>query len=211
MALPADVLERDSLLRAREALIERWGRLDILVNGAGGNIPGATLTPETTFFDLAPEAFQQVVDLNLVGTLLPTQLFGQMMAEQGSGTVVNISSMAAQRAITRVAGYSAAKAAVENLTHWLAMELARQHGGGIRVNAIAPGFFVGEQNRRLLLNPDGSLTERGKTIIDHTPMGRFGEPEELLGTLLWLCSDASRFVTGVVIPVDGGFLSFSGV
>ncbi len=177
----------------------------------GGNLPGATLTPQNTFFDLESQAFQQVVDLNLVGTVLPSQVFGAPMATQGRGVIVNISSMAAQRAVTRVAGYSAAKAAVDNFTRWLATELARRYGEGLRVNAIAPGFFIGDQNRRLLLNEDGSLTARGQAIVEHTPMGRFGEPEELVGTLIWLCSDAARFVTGVVVPVDGGFSAFTGI
>ena len=146
-----------------------------------------------------------------MGTVLPTQVFGAVMTEGGAGSIINVSSMAAMRSITRVVGYSAAKAAVDNLTRWLAMELGQRYQGAMRVNAIAPGFFVGNQNRRLLLNEDGSLTERGRTIIDHTPLGRFGEAEELLGTLVWLCSDASRFVTGVVVPIDGGFAVTSGV
>ena len=211
LATPADVLVQEQLEQVRDAVLARWGRIDGLVNAAGGNLPGATLSPDRTVFDLSQEALRQVVDLNLLGTILPSQVFGAVMAEQGAGSVVNISSMAAQRAITRVAGYSAAKAAVENFTRWLATEFARKFGDGLRVNAIAPGFFIGEQNRRLLLNEDGSLTDRGQTIIQHTPMGRFGEPEELVGTLLWLVSDASRFVTGVVVPVDGGFSAFSGV
>ncbi len=211
MAVPADVLEQAQLEQVRSAVIERWGRIDGLVNAAGGNMPGATLTPDKTVFDLSQEAFRQVTDLNLLGTILPSQIFGAVMAEQGAGSIVNISSMAAQRAITRVAGYSAAKAAVDNFTRWLATEFALKFGDGLRVNAIAPGFFIGEQNRRLLLNEDGSLTDRGQTIIRQTPMGRFGEPDELVGTLLWLISDASRFVTGIVVPVDGGFSAFSGV
>ena len=211
LATPADVLVQEQLEQVRDAVLARWGRIDGLVNAAGGNLPGATLSPDRTVFDLSQEALRQVVDLNLLGTILPSQVFGAVMAEQGAGSVVNISSMAAQRAITRVAGYSAAKAAVDNFTRWLATEFARKFGDGLRVNAIAPGFFIGEQNRRLLLNEDGSLTDRGQTIIQHTPMGRFGEPEELVGTLLWLMSDASRFVTGVVVPVDGGFSAFSGV
>ncbi len=211
LAVPADVLIQEQLEQVRETVLARWGRIDGLVNAAGGNLPGATLSPDRTVFDLSQEALRQVVDLNLLGTILPSQIFGAVMAEQRAGSVVNISSMAAQRAITRVAGYSAAKAAVDNFTRWLATEFARKFGDGLRVNAIAPGFFIGEQNRRLLLNEDGSLTERGQTIIQHTPMGRFGEPDELVGTLLWLMSDASRFVTGVVVPVDGGFSAFSGV
>jgi NAD(P)-dependent dehydrogenase (short-subunit alcohol dehydrogenase family) len=209
LALTADVLRRDELIAARDRVVNRWGRLDILVNAAGGNVPGATLEPGASVFDLPEEAFREVVDLNLLGTLLPTQVFGAVM--DGEGSIVNVSSMAAPRAITRVVGYSAAKAAVENLTRWLAVELARTHGAGLRVNAIAPGFFIGEQNRRLLLESDGTLTERGRTIVERTPAGRFGEADELVGTLLWLCGPGAAFVTGAVIPVDGGFSAFSGV
>lgn len=211
LATPADVLEPAELERVRDDVLERWERIDLLVNAAGGNVGGATLSPEQTFFDLEPTAMRQVMDLNFHGSFLPTQVFAAAMAERGSGGIVNISSMAAMLAVTRVAGYSAAKAAIDNFTRWLATTLARDHGPELRVNAIAPGFFVAEQNRALLLNADGSLTDRGRSIIDNTPMGRFGEPEELLGTLLWLCSDASRFVTGAVVPVDGGFSVFSGV
>ncbi len=216
LALPADVLDRGQLEAARDAVLERWGRVDILVNAAGGNVPAATLTDDRTVFDLPKEAFAQVFDLNLLGTLLPTQVFGEAMARPRaggapSGCIVNISSMAAQRTLTRVIGYSAAKAAVDNFTRWMAVELARRYGEGLRVNAIAPGFFIGEQNRALLLNPDGSLTARGRTIVEHTPAGRFGEPEELVGTLVWLCGPGAAFVNGVVVPVDGGFSAFSGV
>jgi NAD(P)-dependent dehydrogenase (short-subunit alcohol dehydrogenase family) len=203
-ALPADVLQRDQLIAARERLLERWGRVDILVNAAGGNVPGATLSEESSVHDLPEQAFREVLDLNLVGTLLPTQVFGAAMQR---GSIVNVSSMAADRALTRVVGYSAAKAAVENLTRWLAVELAPD----VRVNAIAPGFFVGEQNRRLLLRDDGELTERGRAIVDRTPAGRFGEADELIGAVLWLCGPGATFVTGAVIPVDGGFSAFSGV
>ncbi len=211
IAIPCDVLNAEQLAAARDAILDKWGQIDILVNAAGGNVADATIMPDESFFEMPPAAFQQVNDLNLLGTVLPTQIFGATMAEQGSGAIVNISSMAAQRILTRVVGYSAAKAAVDNFTRWLAVELARKHGEGVRVNAIAPGFFIGEQNRDLLLDADGSLTARGQTIVDHTPMGRFGEPDELVGTLLWLCSPAARFVTGVVVPVDGGFSAFSGV
>ena len=203
-ALVADVRERDALVAARERLLERWGRVDILVNAAGGNVAAATLGDGMGVFDLPEDAFRDVVDLNLVGSLLPSQVFGAAME---SGAIVNVSSMAADRAITRVIGYSAAKAAVENLTRWLAVELAP----AVRVNAIAPGFFVGEQNRRLLLGDDGELTERGRAIVAHTPAGRFGEAEELVGTVLWLCGPGASFVTGTVVPVDGGFSAFSGV
>ncbi len=211
MPLPADVLSKAQLRAACEAVLAEWGRVDILVNAAGGNTPDATVFGELTFFDLTQEAFERVVQLNLVGTLLPSQVFGQVMVDRGQGAILNISSMTAQRPLTRVLGYGAAKSAVDNYTRWLAVELASKYGEGLRVNAIAPGFFVGEQNRDFLYNPDGSPSARGKLIIDHTPMGRFGEPEELVGTALWLCSDASRFVTGVVVPVDGGFSAFSGV
>ena len=211
LATPADVLDPSALERVRDGLLREWGSVDLLVNAAGGNQPGATLRPDQSVLDLDETAMRQVMDLNFFGTLLPTQVFLAPMVERGRGAIVNVSSMAADRAITRVAGYSAAKAAVENLTRWLAVTLAKRHGPGIRVNAIAPGFFVGEQNRSLLFEPSGDLTPRGRTIIDNTPMGRFGEAEELLGALLWLLSDASRFVTGVVVPVDGGFSAFSGV
>jgi NAD(P)-dependent dehydrogenase (short-subunit alcohol dehydrogenase family) len=211
LALPADVLDRGQLEAAREAVLEQWGRLDVLVNAAGGNIQSATLEPEQSFFDLPVEGMEPVIALNLKGTLLPSQVFGEVMARAGEGRVVNISSMAAQRAMTRVVGYGVAKAAVENATRWLAVELARSFGEGLRVNAIAPGFFVGEQNRALLLNEDGTLTERGQAIIDHTPAGRFGEPDDLISTLIWLCGPGASFVNGIVVPVDGGFSAFSGV
>jgi NAD(P)-dependent dehydrogenase (short-subunit alcohol dehydrogenase family) len=214
LALPADVLDRDQLEEARDALLERYGRLDILVNAAGGNVSEATLSDGVGFFELPEKALQQVMDLNFLGTLLPSQVFGAAMvegAEEPEGCIVNISSMAASKTLTNVVGYSAAKAAVDNFTRWLAVELARSYGPSLRVNAIAPGFFIGEQNRNLLLDEDGSPSQRGQTIIEHTPAGRFGEPEELGGTLIWLCSPASAFVTGIVVPVDGGFSAFSGV
>lgn len=212
LALSADVRERAQVERACATIVDRWERVDILVNAAGGNMPGATLAPEASLLDLDPEAFRAVVDLNLIGVLLPSLVFGAtMIAAPGQGTIINISSMAAQRPLTRIAGYSAAKAAVENLTRWMAIELARRYGSGLRVNAIAPGFFIGEQNRALLLNPDGSLTARGEHILAHTPAGRFGVPEDLIATLIWLCSPGAAFVNGAVIPVDGGFSAFSGV
>ena len=214
LALPADVLDTDQLEGARDALIERWGSVDILVNAAGGNVPDATLSDGVSIFQLPEKALRQVMDLNFLGTLLPSQVFGAAMVEgvgEPEGCIVNISSMAASKTLTNVVGYSAAKAAVDNFTRWLAVELARSYGPGLRVNAIAPGFFIGEQNRNLLLDEDGSPSQRGQTIIDHTPAGRFGEPEELGGTLIWLCSPASAFVTGIVVPVDGGFSAFSGV
>lgn len=211
IALVADVLDREQLERSRATILETWDRLDILINAAGGNMPSATLAPGRSFFELPVEGLNPVITLNLQGTLLPSQIFGELLARAGRGCIVNISSMSAQRALSRVVGYGIAKAGVENATRWLAVELARSFGGHIRVNAIAPGFFVGEQNRTLLLNDDGSLTQRGQTIIDHTPAGRFGQPEELLSTLIWLCSPGARFVNGVVVPVDGGFGAFSGV
>ena len=211
VALPADVLDEGQLREVRDEVLDRWGRLDVLVNAAGGNVTGATLSGDETVFDLPREAFGEVFELNLVGTLLPVQVLGEAITRGDGGCIVNISSMAAARAITRVAGYSAAKAAVENLTRWLAADLARRHGDGVRVNAIAPGFFIGEQNRAMLLEEDGSLTDRGRTIVEHTPAGRFGEPDELVGTTIWLCSPAASFVNGAVVPVDGGFGAFSGV
>ena len=217
--LPADVLDEDSLQAARKSLIDEWGTVDVLINSAGGNRPDATVFGDLTFFNVPRSALEGVVGLNFPGTVLPIQIFGEPMAAQGKGSVINISSMAAQKVLTRVMGYSAAKAAVDNLTRWLAVDLAEKHGPGLRVNAIAPGFFVGDQNRALLIKEDapaGSqdppvLTERGQQIVDHTPMGRFGEPDELTGAAIWLASDASRFVTGIVVPVDGGFSASSGI
>jgi len=214
LPLPADVLDTGQLEGARDALLQRWGRVDILVNAAGGNVPEATLSDKVGVFGLPEKALRQVMDLNFLGTLLPCQIFGAAMVEgagEPEGCIVNISSMAASKTLTNVVGYSAAKAAVDNLTRWLAVELARSYGPGLRVNAIAPGFFIGEQNRDLLLDEDGSPSMRGQTIIEHTPAGRFGEPNELGGTLIWLCSPASAFVNGIVVPVDGGFSAFSGV
>ena len=213
ITLPADVLDRGQLERARDAALDRWGRLDILVNAAGGNTAEATVSDDAELFDLPKEALRRVFDLNLLGTVLPTQVFGAAMARgpDPEGSIVNVSSMAAQRPLTNVVGYSAAKASVENFTRWTAVELARRHGAGLRVNAVAPGFFLGEQNRAMLVNDDGTPTARGKSIVEHTPAGRFGEPEELRGALIWLCSPSARFVTGAVVPVDGGFNAFSGV
>jgi NAD(P)-dependent dehydrogenase (short-subunit alcohol dehydrogenase family) len=208
-ALPADVLSTESLKAARERLLEIYRRCDILVNAAGGNQTKATVMPGGSFFDLDKGALEQVIQLNLLGTILPSQVFGEAMKDKGS--IINISSMAAQKPLTRVIGYAASKAAIDNFTKWLAVEFATKHGAGLRVNAIAPGFFVGEQNKKLLLNDDGTLTARGQQIIDHTPMRRFGESEELIGTAIWLASDASRFVTGIIVPVDGGFSAYDGV
>lgn len=211
MPLPADVLDAGSLRAARASLLANFGRVDILLNAAGGNMPGATVFGDLTFFTMQPADFERVVQLNLTGTLLPSQVFGEPMAAQGSGAIINISSMTAQKPLTRVLGYGNAKAAIDNFTRWLAVELAQKYGAGLRVNAIAPGFFIGEQNRDFLLNPDGTYTARGQSIIDHTPLKRYGEPDELVGTAIWLASDAARFVTGVVVPVDGGFSAFSGI
>lgn len=211
LALAADVCNRASLEAAAETIIQTYGHIDILINGAGGNKPQAITNAEQSFFDLPADALRDVFDLNVIGTVLPSQVFGKLMAAQKSGVILNISSMTALRPLTRTPAYSAAKGGVSNFTQWLAVHMAQEYGPGIRVNAIAPGFFVGEQNKRLLLNEDGSLTERGERIIRHTPQGRFGTPDDLLGTVLWLLSPASAFVTGVVIPVDGGFSAFSGV
>jgi NAD(P)-dependent dehydrogenase (short-subunit alcohol dehydrogenase family) len=211
IALVADVLDKEALEAAKNTILNKWGRIDILVNAAGGNLKGATISPEQTFFDLSLDDFDKVNQLNFKGTVLPTLIFGKVMAGQKKGSIINISSMAAQSPITRVVGYAAAKAAVDNFTKWLSVEMALKYGEGIRVNAIAPGFFIGEQNRSLLLNEDGSLTQRGNTIVSQTPMKRFGKAEELQGVALWLAGDSSSFVTGIIIPVDGGFSAFSGV
>jgi NAD(P)-dependent dehydrogenase (short-subunit alcohol dehydrogenase family) len=206
-----DVLNLESLHQANETIKAEFGAVDILINAAGGNHPSATTKPDLSFFDLPVDALRHVADLNLLGTVLPCQVFGRGMAERGEGVILNISSMNAFRPLTRIPAYSAAKAAINNFTQWLAVHMAQNYSPRIRVNAIAPGFFVGQQNQRLLLNEDGSLTPRGQTILSHTPMNRFGSPEDLLGATLWLISPASSFVTGTVIPIDGGFSAFSGV
>lgn len=211
LPLVADVLDRDQLEEARKKVLDAWGRIDVLINAAGGNKSDATIFGDLTFFTLTKTAFEDVIALNLTGTLLPCQVFGIVMAEQGIGSIINISSMTAQKPLTRVLGYGNAKASVENLTRWLAVELAQKYGPELRVNAIAPGFFIGEQNRDFLLEEDGRFTPRGQQIIEHTPMNRFGQPEELVGTAVWLAGDASCFVTGIVVPVDGGFSAFSGI
>ena len=206
----ADVLDADQLADARDAVLDRFGRVDALVNAAGGNVSGATLSPGASPFGLEADAWRAVVDLNLHGTILPTQTFGPALADGEAGAVVNVSSMAASRVISRVAGYSVAKAGVDHFTRWMAVELAKQTDGRVRVNAVAPGFFVAEQNHDLLLNGDGSLTERGGDIVAHTPAGRFGEPAEVAGPVVFLCSRAARFVTGAVLPIDGGFSAYGG-
>ena len=209
--LIADVLDEEALADARQVVKQQWGKLDVLLNLAGGNIPEATIGPDKSVLELSTDALKKVMELNYLGTVLPTQAFLPLMLDRKQGVIINTSSVTAQQPLTRVMGYSSAKAAIDNYTQWLAVELAQKWGQGMRVNAIAPGFFLTEQNRNLLTNTDGSLTSRGTTIKDHTPMGRFGHPDDLSGTLLWLCSDASRFVTGAIIPVDGGFTAFSGV
>lgn len=211
LPLVADVLDAAALQAACDLVLAKWGKIDILVNGAGGNIPGAAIPPDENFFMHPFQNLQKVFALNFDGTVLPTMIFGKPMAEAKSGSIINISSMTAQQAVTRVPGYSTAKAAVDCFTRWLAVEVALKFGDGIRVNAMAPGFFVTDQNRRLLTNEDGSFTERGASVIRNTPTRRFGEPEELVGTAIWLSSAASKFVTGTVIPVDGGFSAWSGV
>ncbi|RUA06980.1 MAG: D-mannonate oxidoreductase [Flavobacteriia bacterium] len=206
-----DVLDQEKVQETCDKIVEKWGGVDVLLNAAGGNLPGATIADDKNIFDMKLDDFHKVTDLNLNGTLIPSLVFGKAMVQKGKGVIVNYSSMAALQIITRVVGYSASKAAVTNLTKWMATEFALKFGDKLRVNAIAPGFFIANQNRSLLLNEDGSLTERGKKIIDNTPMKRFGEAEELNGVIHWLISDAASFVTGAVIPVDGGFNIFSGV
>lgn len=212
LAVASDVLDRASLEAARQAVLERFGRVDILINGAGGNKKQAATSAEQTFFDLPSEAVRWVFDLNCLGTILPCQVFGKIMVEQSQGVILNISSMNAFRPLTRVPAYSAAKAGVSNFTQWLAVHMAQEYSPDIRVNALAPGFFLTEQNRFLLTDQTtGDLTPRGQAIIAHTPMKRFGGPEDLLGAMFWLLSPAAAFVTGTVIPIDGGFAAYSGV
>ena len=209
MFLTTDVMNQAVLQQNCDDVLSRYGRVDALLNAAGGNMPGATVAPDKTFFDLDPDQFRTVLDLNLTGTVIPTQVFLRPMVAQGKGAIVNFSSMAAFRPMTRVCGYAAAKAGISNFTAYMATECARKFGEGIRVNAIAPGFFITEQNRALLTNPDGSFTERGRDVIRQTPFGRMGRPEELCGTIQYLISDASLFVTGTVAVVDGGFNAFA--
>jgi len=212
LAVDTDVLDAGSLRAAAEAVVNKFAGVNCLVNAAGGNKPQATTSPNLSFFDLPVDALRWVFDLNILGTMLPCQVFGKLMAEMGKGTILNISSMNAFRPLTRIPAYSAAKAGVSNFTQWLAVHMAQQYSPRIRVNAIAPGFFLTEQNRFLLYDEQTrELTPRGQSIIAHTPMGRFGEPQDLFGAVLWLLSEASAFVTGVIVPIDGGFSAYSGV
>jgi len=211
ITLIADVTNEQQLLAARKVLLNEFGKIDGLVNAAGGNMPQAVIAPDQDIFTLDFAALKEVMNLNLFGTMLPTQIFGETIASQGKGSIVNISSMASQRVITKVLGYSMAKSAIDCYTKWFAVELGNRYGDTIRMNAIAPGFFLTEQNKTLLTNGNGTMTERGGLVIKNTPFNRFGEPGELNGVLIWLLSDASKFVTGTVVNVDGGFSIFSGV
>jgi len=208
----ADVLDKESIKAAKEEVLRAFGKVDILINGAGGNKKEATVTDELKFFDLSVDAMRWVMDLNFLGTVLPTQVFGEIMAKQGTGNVINISSMSAFTPLTKVISYSAAKAAINNLTQWMAVYFNHNYSRNIRVNAIAPGFLLTDQNRYLLVDSkSGNDTDRGKLIKEHTPMGRYGSPDELVGAVIWLASDAASFVNGAVIPIDGGFLAYAGV
>jgi len=209
--IPVDVTEKSQLLAAREKILQHFGQINILVNGAGGNQPDATTNGGRTFFELSESAVRSVFDVNFLGTLLACQIFGEWMANQRSGIILNISSLTASKPLTRVVSYAAAKAAVENFTRWLAVHMAEEYSTKIRVNAIAPGFLLTKQNQYLLQDSSGDLTARGEQIIHSTPMKRFGKPEEMIGTILWLISDASQFITGIVVPVDGGYSAFGGV
>jgi NAD(P)-dependent dehydrogenase (short-subunit alcohol dehydrogenase family) len=212
LALQCNVLQAETIQAAMEKTIAEFGKVDGLINGAGGNKPDASTSADKSFFDLSQDAIKWVFDLNLVGTIIPSQIFGRHMAERKEGVILNVSSMNAFRPLTRIPAYSAAKAGASNFTQWLAVHMAQEYSPKIRVNAIAPGFFLTEQNRFLLTDKETSeLTARGKKILDHTPMGRFGVPDDLNGTVLWLMSPAAEFVTGIVVPVDGGFSAYSGV
>jgi NAD(P)-dependent dehydrogenase (short-subunit alcohol dehydrogenase family) len=204
-----DVMDKEVVQQNCDYIVNKYGRIDTLLNAAGGNMAGATITPDQNIFDLKPEEFQKVLNLNLTGTVIPTQIFLKPMVKQGKGSIINFSSMAAFRPMTRVCGYAAAKAGISNFTAFMGTEVAKKFGEGIRVNAIAPGFFITEQNRALLTNPDGSYTQRGNDVIRQTPFGRMGDPEELCGTIHYLMSDAAKFVTGTVAVVDGGFNAFA--
>ncbi len=206
-----NVLDTGQLQQTRERVLQNWQGIDILINAAGGNLPGATISEEQTIFDMKIEDYHKVTSLNMDGTILPSLVFAQAMARQGQGSIINISSMATFSAITRVMGYSVAKSAINSFTQWMAMEMATKFSEKIRVNAIAPGFFIGDQNRAVLIKPDGSYTQRSQKILDRTPMKRFGNINELNGAVIFLCSEAASFITGVILPVDGGFSSFSGV
>jgi NAD(P)-dependent dehydrogenase (short-subunit alcohol dehydrogenase family) len=209
--IKADVLLKEDLIKARDMVLEKWGRIDGLVNAAGGNVPEGVIMPGEEIFDINMEGMRKAFELNLFGSILPVSVFGKALQESGNASIVNISSMAAQTTLTRILGYSMAKAAIDNYTRWMSVETANRFGDRIRVNAIAPGFFITNQNRSLLTNADGSYTERGENVIRNTPFKRFGNPEELCGALIWLLSDASKFVTGEVICIDGGFHINSGV
>jgi NAD(P)-dependent dehydrogenase (short-subunit alcohol dehydrogenase family) len=212
LAVQANVLEKDSVQAAVDTILKEFGKIDALVNAAGGNKPDATTSSEKSFFELDENAIRWVFDLNLLGTMVPSQVIGKHMVERGQGVILNVSSMNALRPLTRIPAYSAAKAGVSNFTQWLAVHMAQEYSPRIRVNAIAPGFFLTDQNRFLMTDAaTGELSERGKKILAHTPLGRFGEPEDLNGTILWLLSPASSFVSGIVVPVDGGFSAYSGV
>jgi NAD(P)-dependent dehydrogenase (short-subunit alcohol dehydrogenase family) len=211
IGLIGNVLDIESLERAAQSIVEKWNKIDILVNCAGGNISGATLTEDQTIFDMKIADWEKVTDLNMNGTVYPCLAFGKIMSQQGKGSIINISSMATYSAITRVPGYSVAKSGINIFTQWMATEMALKFGEGIRVNAIAPGFFIGDQNRAVLINPDGSYTQRSIKVLAKTPMKRFGDISELNGTVQFLCSDAASFITGAILPIDGGFSAFSGV
>lgn len=211
LAVKCNVLELESIESACKQVEEAYGPIDILVNGAGGNKKEATTSDDMSFFDIPADALRFVIDLNLLGSVLPSQVIGKRMAERDEGVIINVSSMNSFRPLTKIIGYSAAKAAINNFTQWLAVHMAQNYSKNVRVNAIAPGFFETAQNKFLLREEDGSLTPRGQQIVDHTPMGRYGEPEDLLGVLVWLVSPASKFVSGIVVPVDGGFSAYSGV
>lgn len=211
MGVAVDVLNVESLNQARDKVLSRFGRVDILINGAGGNKAAATTSPDLSFFDLPQDAIQWVINLNLLGTIYPTQVFGRVMAEQNSGNIVNVSSMAAFTPLTNTVSYSAAKAAISNFTQWMSVHFAQEYDPSIRVNALAPGFLLTQQNQFLLEDENGNPTARGQKIIDGTPMRRYGKPEELVGAVIYLCSDAASFVTGVVLPIDGGYNAYSGV